>query len=785
MRSNMKLRPVVVALMASGVLLSSVPVMADGITASTQSAKNSSVDVGQVNAAAQGTSTLGSREAQSLSQKTRFNSGQSVKVLDKHELAAAGPVGGSAQALSYAPGVSVSSYGYTGSTKTSISVNGIKQGWGGFSGGQIDNGSLSVTFDGVPMVNPSSGLWESPQVPQNGILQGIGITYGPGNPVDRWYNNIGGQIDFVPLQPTNKAGASIKMSYGSYDAKNIVFNVRTGSIDGWSTILAGGSGSSNSYRQTPDGFANPSYNYAWFLKTRKTFSNGDFSLGAYLAKGSGYRPVSIPLNPIAGVTMNGTPNSPLYSQATSGYYSSLPENVWFKQDGNTTWLVYSKLNLALDSMVGLHNTLWYRNGHRLHFHYNNYGLSNPGNLFEYNDPRTSVYGEKMWTDIALPYNLVSVGGFFLKSQYNTRQSFYNPYAPYFGSQQVPNAHFRSDYWDQTDLAAFLQDKISPTRTLDITPGVRLITYETSYFNGGQTDFPQAYALNPANNQGTLPAANVSHAKAEPSIALNWRARRWLALFGNYGVAYKEPQVGGGGGLFQSLPPIYNLEKSQDYNVGFKVHLPHRGMLRHFLLSVAYYHLDFSNQFIALTDANGNYLGDADGNSVYDGVNIALADDPLYNLHLFTNLNVEKATFSNYTTGGVSYSGLPVSNVPDSTFNLGAAYKYYADHVLYVPSAWYQYIGQQNMFNNNLGIPTQQKIPGYGTFNLALDTILPKPARDVRDIKVSFDVLNVFNKQYNFFEYITSGGFLGPSSQGQVLAVPGAPRTYYVSVSADF
>ena len=129
MRSNMKLRPVVVALMASGVLLSSVPVMADGITASTQSAENSSVDVGQVNAAAQGTSTLGSREAQSLSQKTRFDSGQSIKVLDKHELAAAGPMGGSAQALSYAPGVGVSGYGYTGSTKTSISVNGIKQGW--------------------------------------------------------------------------------------------------------------------------------------------------------------------------------------------------------------------------------------------------------------------------------------------------------------------------------------------------------------------------------------------------------------------------------------------------------------------------------------------------------------------------------------------------------------------------------------------------------------------------------------------------------------------------------
>ncbi len=749
-------------------------------------AAQQSVSLGTVQAAGhKDVSTQQSQESKKLTKKHQFRSGQSVKVIDKSELRAVGPVAGGAQAISVAPGVAVTGYGATGSTKNSISVNGLKQGWGGFSAGQIDNGALSVTFDGVPMVNPSTSLWATPQIPQLQLLQGVGITYGPGNPKDRWYNNIAGQIDFVPLQPSTRAGGTLSLSAGSYSARNLFFAANTGRHDGWSTIVAGGHGQSGSYRTTPDGFDNSSHNYAYYLKTRKTFDTGNFSIGVYQAEGQGYRPVMIPVAPIAGVTETGAAGSPLYSQPTSGFYSAISPSIWYKQDTNKTRLIYSKLNVALDSSLTLHNLVWYRLGERVHFHYNNYGLSNPGNLFEYNDPRTSVYGEKMWTDIALPYNLVSVGGFFLKSQYNTRQSFYNPYAPYFGSQQVPNAHFRSDYWDQTDLAAFLQDKISPTRTLDITPGVRLITYETSYFNGGQTDFPQAYALNPANNQGTLPAANVSHAKAEPSIALNWRARRWLALFGNYGVAYKEPQVGGGGGLFQSLPPIYNLEKSQDYNVGFKVHLPHRGMLRHFLLSVAYYHLDFSNQFIALTDANGNYLGDADGNSVYDGVNIALADDPLYNLHLFTNLNVEKATFSNYTTGGVSYSGLPVSNVPKSTFNLGAAYKYYADHILYVPSAWYQYIGQQNMFNNNLGIPTQQKIPGYGTFNLALDTILPKPARDVRDIKVSFDVLNVFNKQYNFFEYITSGGFLGPSSQGQVLAVPGAPRTYYVSVSADF
>ncbi|MBU2853662.1 MULTISPECIES: TonB-dependent receptor [Acidithiobacillus] len=787
MCNTTNLRPIIVALMASGVMLSSALALADGVTASTVSVGHAAVDVGQVNAAAQGSSYLGSSEAQSLTQKHRFNSGQSVKVLDKHELAAAGPVGGSAQALSYAPGVSVSSYGYTGSTKTSISVNGIKQGWGGFSGGQIDNGSLSVTFDGVPMVNPSTGLWESPQVPQNGILQGIGITYGPGNPVDRWYNNIGGQIDFVPLQPTNKAGASIKMSYGSYDTKNIVFNVRTGSIDGWSTILAGGSGSGNSYRQTPDGFANPSYNYAWFLKTRKTFSNGDFSLGAYLAKGSGYRPVSIPLSPIAGVTMDGTANSPLYSQATSGYYSSLPENVWFKRDGNTTWLVYSKLNLALDSMVGLHNTLWYRNGHRLHFHYNNYGLSNPKNLYEYNNPHTDVYGDKLWFSVALPYNDVNVGGFFLNSRYNSRNAFYNTNPPYYGSASVPNAHYRSDYFDQTDLAAFIQDRISPMKNLHITPGVRFINYQTRYTPAAQSDFAAAYALYPQNNQGTLPTASNSFTKVEPSVDFNWQPMKWLAVFASYAQAYKEPQVGGGGGLYQNTPPLYSLEKSADYNAGIKIHFRDAAYLHNFFLLASFYHLHYTNQYIPFYDANGNYLGDANGDSIYQGVNMALEDDPIYNLHVFANLNFEKATFAHYVTGGVSYDGLPVSNVPSSTFNIGTAYSYYLSGVLLEPRVWYQYTGAQSMFNNNTTAPSLQKMPGYGTVNLGFDSTIPTRGSipGLKDVKLSVDVLNLANNHYNEFQYITAGGLLGGNSAGQVLALPGAPLTVYGSIAVDF
>ncbi|AOV16229.1 TonB-dependent receptor [Acidihalobacter aeolianus] len=783
-------RPLVVALAAASTYtLGPVAFAADAPASSAATTKTApgDINVGKVSATGKAASEQVGQAGAFLQPKADFKSGQALKVLGKHQLAAAGPVGGSAQALSYAPGVSVSGYGGTGATKNSISVNGIKQGWGGFAGGQIDDGSLSVTFDGVPMVDPSTGLWESPQVPQLDMLQGIGITYGPGNPLDRWYNNIGGQIAFVPLQPTRKPGATVKLTYGSYNARNLFVSGRTGEIDGWSTVVAGGVGSSNSYRKSPNGFENPSYNYAWFAKTIKSFEGGNFSVGAYLAKGSGYRPVPIPINPIAGVTLDGTANSPLYSQQTSGYYSSIPGNVWNKEDSNETWLLYSKLNVALDRSTTAHNMVWYRYGHRFHFHYNNYGLSNPNNLYEYNNPRDDVYGDKLWLSVNLPYNEVNFGGFFLVSHYNSRNAFYNPNAPYYGSNTVPNAHYRSDYWDQTDIAAFVQDRISPTDNVHVTPGVRLIKYYTSYYPAAAGDFAQAYALYPNNNQGQLPPAKNAFVKVEPSIDFNWKVQRHVAVFANYSTAHKEPQVGGGGGLYQSTPPVYNLEKSTDYNVGVKVHVKHAAYLHDFMFTAEYYHLHYANQYIPLYDANGNYLGDANGDSTYDGANLAVVDKPLQNTEAFANLNVERAVFTQYVTGGVSYNGLPVSNVPDTTFNVGGNYSAYVAGGVLTPKVWYQYTGSQAIFNDNTGAPSRQKLAGYGTFNLGLSYTIPTAGNSLglKDVKLAVDVLNVADTRYNEFEYVTGGGLLGGNSAGQLLVLPGAPTTVYSSITANF
>jgi hypothetical protein len=112
----------------------------------------------------------------------------------------------------------ISGYTATGGGKTQISINGVKQGWH-IPGGAIDDGSIATTFDGVPMANVATGLWASPDVNQSSLISGIRLIYGPGNPASRWYNSIGGTINYIPLQPTKKAGATIGMTYGSYDFK--------------------------------------------------------------------------------------------------------------------------------------------------------------------------------------------------------------------------------------------------------------------------------------------------------------------------------------------------------------------------------------------------------------------------------------------------------------------------------------------------------------------------------------------------------------------------------------
>ena len=715
-------------------------------------------------------------------QRKIFQSAITEKVLSKADIESVSNGGSVAQALSLSPGVNISSYSNSAGAKYSININGLKSGWQGFGGGNIDNGSIQITFDGVPLMNPATGFWQTSTVPELSILQRVGVTFGPGPVASRWFDNIGGTVNFVPLQPGSKPSAQIGFGYGSYATRNIHASLITGSHDGWSAVLAGGATESNSYR-SGFGFNQPGKAYALYFKTRKTFQNGSLSFGAYDSYGGAYRPLPVPLKPIPGVTVNGS-NVPgqLYSEQTSGFYGSLPFALIHKWDSTgPDLLIYGRLKLRLSRYLRFASLLYYRRGRRFHYHNDQYLPTDPFQV-QLNNPYSYTVGNKTAFTALLPHNRVKLGFFILGTTYNSRAEFWSPNL---GATEQTPAGYRNDYWYLTDFGAFLQDHITLPWRLSITPGIRFVNFHTQYENDSATTYPNA---NPASNEAILPSSSSNFAKMEPNVAASWRVLPWFAVYGNWGYSYRQPPNGGGGGPYQALlASSLKLEKADEYQFGFKMHAIHVQYLHRFLLGANYYHLLYSDESISVAVLNQPFAINASGSSLYHGVNIYADDDPTEKLHVFTNLSFQSANFVKYSVGGVSYGGLPVSNIADTTANIGASYRVDFGSTLLRPRIWYQYVGKQYLFNDLTAAPTNQGMPGYGTLNASIRVtkFMSSGVSLLRSVTMSLVATNLFDKHYNVAEYVTAGGYFGPASAGQVMAFPGAPFMIFADITAHF
>ncbi len=171
------------------------------------------------------------------------------------------------------------------------------------------------------------------------------------------------------------------------------------------------------------------------------------------------------------------------------------------------------------------------------------------------------------------------------------------------------------------------------------------------------------------------------------------------------------------------------------------------------------------------------------------------DDPIENLHLFINASLERAVYTSYVvavnpdgSAGQEYNGSSVPYVPSSTVNLGGYYKItLPDHIAVEPNATFESIGIQHLFDNTVGAPSNRTMPSYQTVNLGVSV-------PFSHFIGTLSALNVLNKSYNEYEYISSGGYFGtagnpvdtPAEQsGYTLAYPAAPFTLYGSVTAHF
>jgi iron complex outermembrane receptor protein len=505
----------------------------------------------------------------------------------------------------------------------------------------------------------------------------------------------------------------------------------------------------------------------------------------------GYRAQVIPTTPVAGVTLDGTPTGALYSQQSSGFYSTLPYANYNKYDTNAMGILHARENVHLDDNTQLYNLTWLTHIRRLHDRLDDvYNLGPQQD--EWNNPHTDFYGDQVTVTHNFTMNLVTVSGYYLHALYNTRNNFYNPADG--GGYNTVNigGKIRSGDFTQNDGAVALQDTFHPFSKLNIIAGVRWAYFSTSYFNNSLQDFifapgvdltthcPFTLTSTPGNtkDQGASCSNFQGRYGFEPSVNASYRALPWLTFYGGYMETLRSPSLGGGGGLFQSVDPYsYHLSRARYGQFGFKIHSEGTGFRNNLIYGAHIYRVTYTSQEIDIGLSNGDTIA-ANGAARYQGLNYFLDDDPAPNLHVFMNGNVEGARYTNYNVGGLAYDGSPVPYVPASTFNLGANYKFNVGHISIIPVAAFQFVGTQHIFDNSIGAPSNLTMASYGTLNAGLTA-------PFKHVDVIFNALNILNRQYNEYLYVSSGGYFGTSFGGYQLAYPAAPFTAYGSVRFHF
>lgn len=728
----------------------------------------------------------------------------------------AGPFGSAAQALTAAPGVFVYGYGGVAATaRSEVVVRGIKGGWASVNGDILRNG-ISFLFDGIPMNNltAGNGQWQTTQIPITDMISDINVDYGPGAPSNRWYDSLGGTVNYIPAQPKSTSGAAIAFGtdYGSYNTSITHFIANTGLYKGWSGLLAAGYASNDTFRVGTTGiptFAAPSSGYSVFAKTEHSFDNGSLSFGYYHGRNTEYRPNFIPLVPITpasnnnygdAVTTTGIygpdaqPSSTLpasfqyYSQATSGFYSSLAKDLWYKHIKTQSDILYTKLQLALSPRLTFNTEQWFRHGYRLHDRVTNFYGPNYAVGHEWYDPASNTVGDRTDLSMQLPHNTLSFGGYWIHQGYNNPVSLFNPAQ---GTSRYNPAFFNEDHIDNDFAFLYLQDRVSMfANKLIITPGAAEQLFRTHYYNIGLAEFPNA---NPANAPEQAPAAQKNFLVFSPSVGAQYLLTSWFTAHGNFAVSYENPTDESFGANrpavgvnLATLKPV----KSRNTEAGFLVTKCPLASLGTCSLDATYFSDKLSDETVITQTANLNVPAViALASAMYNGVSINFDDAPSHYLQVHGNAIVQHDYLLHYVPSGstTDYRSFPVSSSPRYTTNLGltSALQAANHRLALTPGLWWQYVGQRYLFSNVTSAPTQQTTPGYGVANFNMDGslngLLPGRLAET-PIKLSLGVENLLNKRYNPTAYITSGGYFGTSFGGYTLVDPGAPREFIVSIN---
>ena len=764
--------------------------------------------------------------SQVLTARQLRDSSQPVESVTRSMIGLFGPDAGGTQALTALPNVYVSGTdNFSATGRQQISIRGIKVGYNSIPG-DLETNAITTEFDGVPLNSLSQGTgWHSVEIPLGVLMSGENVIIGPGNPRERWYNSLGGTIDFIPVQPTVRAGGKVMLAGGSSATVDTSAVYNTGEIHGWTTVLGIASGRSKAIRDTSDSL--PADTEEAYIKTRRQLADGSVSFGAYYQRNHEWRPNMIPVSPVPLVGTEGLGLGAPYSQQTSGFYATLPRSVWHKTILINNWLLWSHLHLNLSSSLNMSNMVWVRLGKVRHYRANNYLL--PGNPlyaqygsstnYEHYIERSRTFGDRLaFNERFSRMDTLSFGGYMITAR---ATSDYQGYSTFDGSSlaQPEQTFFNTTgniYW-----AAFVQDDFQPVPRLKIVPGLRVVQFITDFSNMSPTQVCAEYHITDGScaygtpgpnfpgkggtisvngktfqfgNYDTNPDESTDFVRYEPSIGVNYELVRDLNLFGSFSLTRHNPSSGNLDQYplnLQSLKPA----RAEQYDFGVRYAALRLGAMRNLYASVDFFHMLLGDETITYSTAqnpNVTYFGY--GSATLKGVDLSLRAAFSRRWSGFANIGYLKSRWNEFqaavTPSGPQPTGhgLPVPNSPKDTVNAGATYRLRLSTARVHATLWDQYVGARYLFDKSAGLPSTLTNPAYNLVNISitakthwLRSVIP----GVRGSELSLQVLNLTDKEYNSTEYVSSGGYFQSPTGGYVIANPGAPRLVYASLMLNF
>ena len=668
----------------------------------------------------------------------------------------------------------------------------------------FNSSQFSQTWDGISLNDIFQGGSTNAYSVSNNVLltpmdiEGVDLYRGINNPATNGYFSLGGTINYDPVEPSDKAGASITGNYGSFDTIGYNAIVNTGKVDGFKNVMAFSHESSNGWLKGDDDTNSNFYD---------AFSQDTGSTGKIYG--------NFVYNENHGETAYDVPQ---YLVQEYGRDFQFPKSIYNNPVNDTNYLAIFGTTQALNDFTtfdikGFFGTdNFYRNAYSnpayqaTGFYVPN-GDVNLGTSKKPNEQDTTYYGNyghevgvqpKVTFD--LPYNIITVGGNYTLGHLHSDEFVSN-------SDPVLTRSLSNELWEEHDTrtiySAYMQDEIDLLNDkLKITPGVKYLYANTkSVVDPGSKDYALGGSVSGTSHY-TSPTAGVSYEFLPNTV-----------IYGAYGQNVQFPTINAYYGNVESkgVEPIHlEPEHVDDYEAGLR----YRNNRLGFNSALGFYLENFTNTFITATDpTTGLSTVSNGGSSQYKGIELQLAEDfghkhikntDIGDFTSYVNYSYNHAVFtSNFAVSSVGNSiaqygtvtkGTPLALVPQDIVNFGGSWSLDG----WGANADARYVTSQFIKQAGAGTTSNLQEPAYFTLNLGFSKTIPVHFGAAQSLKFQFNIDNVLDRAYDAYAYaetesVATGAASpynsplakGAKSVSYASVQEAAPRAFYGSVTLSF